>query len=71
MTDVAPVGLGTTATNSGDNPAVLNPVGSASSTSYDVGQGMYTGDAENLDGRSWWRRVQPDGLLDRESHCYR
>ncbi len=42
-------GLGTTA-QSGDNPAVLNPVGSASSTAYDVGQGMNTGDAENLDG---------------------
>ena len=48
MTDVA-AGLGTTA-QSGDNPAVLNPVGSASSTGYDVGQGMQTGDAENLDG---------------------
>ena len=40
-------GMGTTA-QSGSNPAVLNPVGSASSTGYDVGQGMYTGDAENL-----------------------
>ncbi len=43
------VGLGTTA-QSGTNPAALNPVGTASSTGYDVGQGMNTGDAENLDG---------------------
>ena len=43
------VGLGTTA-QSGTNPAALNPVGTASSTGYDVGQGMQTGDAENLDG---------------------
>ena len=48
MTDVN-AGLGTTA-QSGTNPAALNPVGSASSTGYDVGQGMQTGDAENLDG---------------------
>ena len=40
-------GLGTTS-QSGDNPAVLNPVGSASSTGYNVGEGMVTGDAENL-----------------------
>ena len=40
-------GLGTTA-QSGTNPSILNPVGSASSTAYDVGQGMNTGDAENL-----------------------
>ena len=46
MADVA-AGLGTTS-QSGDNPSVLNPVGSASSTGYDVGQGMATGDAENL-----------------------
>ena len=46
MADVA-AGLGTTAQN-GDNPSVLNPVGSASSTGYTVGQGMATGDAENL-----------------------
>ena len=46
MADVT-AGLGTTA-QSGDNPAVLNPVGSATSTAYDVGQGMATGDAENL-----------------------
>ena len=42
-------GLGTTA-QSGTNPAILNPVGTATSTAYDVGQGMVTGDAENLGG---------------------
>jgi len=42
-------GLGTTA-QSGTNPSILNPVGTASSTDYRVGQGMATGDAENLDG---------------------
>ena len=46
MTDAA-AGLGTTA-QTGDNPSILNPVGSATSTAYDVGQGMVTGDAENL-----------------------
>jgi hypothetical protein len=46
MSDVA-AGLGTTA-QSGSNPAVLNPVGTASSTGYDVGQGMRTDDAEDL-----------------------
>ena len=40
-------GMGTTS-QSGSNPAVLNPVGTATSTAYDVGQGMYTGTAENL-----------------------
>ena len=40
-------GLGTT-TQTGTNPSLLNPVGTATSTSYDVGQGMVTGDAENL-----------------------
>ena len=48
MTDVN-AGLGTTA-QSGVNPAVLNPVGTANSLGYNVGQGMQTGDAENLDG---------------------
>ena len=48
MTDVR-AGLGTTA-QSGSNPAVLNPVGSANSEGYVVGQGMQTGDAEALDG---------------------
>ena len=46
FSDVA-AGLGTTA-QSGTNPSVLNPTGSATSTAYDVGQGMVTGDAENL-----------------------
>ena len=44
-------GIGTTA-QGGVNPAVLNPVGTATSTAYNVGQGMVTGDAENLDGTS-------------------
>ena len=43
----ANAGLGTTS-QSGTNPSVLNPVGSASSTGYNVGEGMVTGDAENL-----------------------
>jgi hypothetical protein len=43
----AAVGLGTT-TQSGTNPSILNPVGTATSTAYNVGQGMVTGDAENL-----------------------
>ena len=45
----AAAGIGTT-TQGGTNPSVLNPVGTASSTAYNVGQGMVTGDAENLDG---------------------
>ena len=45
----ANVGMGTT-TQSGGNPSVLNPVGTGSSLGYNVGQGMVTGDAENLDG---------------------
>jgi hypothetical protein len=40
-------GLGTTS-QSGSNPSILNPVGTATSTAYNVGQGMVTGDAENL-----------------------
>ena len=48
MTNTA-AGMGTTS-QSGTNPSVLNPVGSATSTAYNVGQGMQTGDAENLDG---------------------
>jgi hypothetical protein len=40
-------GMGTTA-QYGTNPSVLNPVGSATSTAYNVGQGMLTGDSENL-----------------------
>ena len=45
----AAAGLGTTA-QSGTNPSVLNPTGSASSTGYNVGQGMRTDSAEALDG---------------------
>jgi hypothetical protein len=43
-------GLGTT-TQYGSNPGILNPVGSGTSTGasgYNAGQGMYTGDSENL-----------------------
>ncbi len=41
-------GIGTTS-QSGTNPSVLNPVGGAGDqTAYDVGQGMVTGDSENL-----------------------
>ena len=42
-------GVGTTS-QTGSNPALLNPTGTASSTGYDVGQGMPTGAAENLKG---------------------
>jgi hypothetical protein len=45
----AAAGIGTT-TQSGTNPSILNPVGTATSTAYNVGSGMPTGDAENLDG---------------------
>jgi len=41
------VGLGTTA-QSGTNPGLLNPSTNATQTAYNVGDGMYTGDAENL-----------------------
>lgn len=40
-------GLGTTA-QAGSNPGLLNPVGTASSTGYNVGQAMPTSDAEAL-----------------------
>ena len=43
-------GMGTT-TQYGTNPGILNPVGSGTSTGsggYNVGQGMKTGDSENL-----------------------
>ena len=48
MTDAA-VGMGTTS-QTGTNPSVLNPVGTATTnpSPYNVGQGMVTGDAENL-----------------------
>jgi hypothetical protein len=45
----AAAGIGTTS-QTGPNPAVLNPVGTATSTAYNVGGGMRTDDAENLDG---------------------
>jgi hypothetical protein len=48
MSDRA-AGIGSTE-QIGTNPSVLNPVGTANSTAYNVGQGMATGDAENLDG---------------------
>jgi len=45
-------GIGTV-TQAGSNPAALNPVGSASSTGYNVGNAMTTGEAEALgDGTS-------------------
>ena len=40
-------GMGTTSQN-GSNPGLLNPTASASQTDYNVGQGMKTGDSENL-----------------------
>jgi len=47
----AAAGLGTTS-QSGTNPSVLNPTGSASSIGYNVGQGLRTDSAEALDGTS-------------------
>jgi hypothetical protein len=41
----AAAGMGTTA-QGGVNPSVLNPVGSANSTAYNVGQGLRTDSAE-------------------------
>ncbi|ADO97461.1 major head protein [Synechococcus phage S-SM2] len=46
MSDAA-AGLGTTS-QAGSNPAALNPVATASSTGYNVGQGMRTDEAEDL-----------------------
>ena len=43
-------GFGTTSSPAGTNPGLLNPVGVAATNSYATGQGMNTGDAENLDG---------------------
>ena len=43
------VGLGTTA-QSGSNPGLLNPIASATGTTYNVGQGMGTSESEKLDG---------------------
>jgi hypothetical protein len=45
----AAAGLGTTS-QSGTNPSVLNPTGSADKTAYNVGQGLRTDSAEALDG---------------------
>ena len=47
----AVAGMGTT-TQAGSNPSVLNPVSTASSTGYNVGQGLRTDSAEGLDGTS-------------------
>jgi len=46
MSDAA-AGIGTTS-QSGVNPSVLNPVGTATSTAYNVGEGMTTANAEAL-----------------------
>ena len=46
QTDQA-AGFGT-GTQAGTNPAVLNPVGSATTSAYNVGQGMTTGESEAL-----------------------
>ena len=46
FTDVAS-GFGS-ASQQGSNPAILNPVGTAATPGYNVGQGLVTGDAENL-----------------------
>ena len=46
----ANAGLGTTQAQAGSNPGALNPTGTASSTGYDVGQGMTTQAAETLNG---------------------
>ena len=43
------VGMGTTA-QQGLNPGALNPSTSATQVAYNVGQGLATADAENLDG---------------------
>mgnify|MGYP003322053300 CR=1 FL=1 len=47
MTDAA-VGMGSTA-QSGSNPSLLNPTGSADNAAYSVGQGMGTEESEALD----------------------
>ena len=67
MTD-ANAGLGTTA-QGGVNPAVLNPVGSATSTAYNVGQGMTTQTAEELNtGNNAFNQM---AFSHREGHRYR
>lgn len=52
-------GLGSTA-QAGSNPGLLNPVGTASSTGYNVGQAMPTADAETLGN-------QPDNYFNEMS----
>jgi hypothetical protein len=42
------VGMGTTSGQLGSNPGLLNPTATADQALYNVGQGMRTGDAENL-----------------------
>ena len=52
LSDASTAGLGTDA-QAGTNPGALNPVGSANSLGYTVGQGMSTGESEGLgDGAS-------------------
>ena len=63
----AAVGMGTTA-QSGSNPGLLNPESGQTASTYNVGQGMRTDDAEGLgDTPSHFQR---DGILDREGHRY-
>jgi len=45
----AAAGIGTT-DQAGGNPSLLNPVGTATSTAYNVGQGMTTAESEALGG---------------------
>ena len=49
FTDPA-VGMGTTSQKTENNPAVLNPQGTANSLKYNVGQGLRTDAAEGLNG---------------------
>ena len=66
MTD-ANAGFGTTV-QTGTNPAVLNPVGSATTnTAYNVGQGMTTQTAEELNtGNNAFNQM----AFSIESYCY-
>jgi hypothetical protein len=41
-------GIGTTGPQAGTNPGLLNPTATADQAAYNVGQGMKTGDGENL-----------------------
>ena len=60
------VGFGTTLQR-GSNPGVLDP--NAAPSTYSVGQGMDVTDSEGTRRRI--NRLQPDGILNRESHCNR